>query len=128
MSEEYTSIGKKYWNKAGVSEKIDLRIAPAVDTLQSLLDDNQTESFDFVYIDADKMNYLNYYKLSSQLVRPGGFIFVDNVLWQGAVADPNDNDEATVAIREVNEYIKNDQTFDISLLTIGDGVFICRKK
>ena len=127
VSEEFTSIGRKYWEKAGVANKINLILAPAVETLQARLPE-QAGTYDWIYIDADKSNYLNYYKLGLQLVRPGGLILIDNVLWHGEVINPQDTTFDTVAIREVNEYVKNDKSVDPVLLTVGDGLFVALKK
>ena len=105
-----------------------MRLAPAVETLTSLLDSEEPESFDWVYIDADKSNYLNYYKLAKQLIRKGGVIMLDNVLWSGKVVDESIVDDDTVAIRNVNDFIANDDSVDIVMLPIADGLTIARKK
>ena len=127
-SEEWTSIGRSYWVKSGVSEKIDLRIGPALDTLGDLLDEEGPESYDFAFIDADKANYDNYYEKCLQLVRIGGLIVVDNALWGGQVMDDSYQDEDTVALRNLNEKIRDDQRVDASLLSIGDGLYLARKR
>ena len=101
-SEEWTAIAKDYWQQAGVDNKINLRLAPALETLKSLVDDEQINSFDAAFIDADKQNMLNYYEYCFQLVKPGGLIMLDNVLWGGSVADPEKSDEITNAIRTTN--------------------------
>ena len=103
ISEEYTAIAKDFWARAGVSEKIDLRIAPALETLEKLITEGETGSFDLAFIDADKRNYENYYELALILLRPGGLILIDNVLWSGKVVDPTITDKQTQAIREFNE-------------------------
>ena len=126
VSDEWTSIGKQYWEQAGVSHKIDLRIGPALDTLASLVEEQGT--FDFGFIDADKVNYLQYYTHILNLLRPGGILLIDNVLWGGSVADPADQEESTRAIRTLNEYIHNDSRVDVSMLPIGDGLTIVRKR
>jgi len=128
ISEEFVSFGRPFWAEANVAHKIDVKIGPAVDTLQTLLASEGPNSFDFGFIDADKVNYVNYYELLVQLVRPGGIIFVDNVLWGGAVADPRVNDPDTVAIRAVNQRIHTDDRVTVSMLTIGDGLTVAVKK
>src|SRR5262249_40648985 len=102
ISDEYTSIARRYWREAGVENKIDLRLAPAIDTLSALLADGQQNSFDFAFIDADKTNYAAYYEAALCLLRPGGLIMVDNVIWSGRVADPGVTDPDTVALRAFN--------------------------
>ena len=127
-SEEWTAIARDYWQQGGTASKIDLRLAPALDTLKSLITAGQTESFDAAFIDADKQNMLNYYKYCLQLIRPGGLIMIDNVLWGGSVADPNKNDDDTNAIRATNQFILRDDRVDISLVPIGDGLTLARKR
>ena len=122
ISEEWTALGKKKWEQAGVAHKINLRLAPAVDTLDALLADGQERSFDFAFIDADKANYPAYYKKSLKLVRKGGVIAIDNVLWGGSVIDSERNDEDTKAIRKLNEFIANDKRVSLSMVPIGDGL------
>ena len=128
ISERYTAVGRPYWEEAGVDGKIDLRIGPAVESLDALLADGGSASFDFAFIDADKTNYANYYERCLELVRPGGLIAIDNVLWDGAVADPADNSEDTRAIRALNESLKIDERVDLSLVPIGDGLTLARKR
>jgi len=123
VSEEWTAVGKPFWKKAGVEKKIDLRIGPALETLKKL-----KGPFDFVFIDADKPNYLNYYERCLQLVRRGGLIAVDNVLWSGEVANEKARDELTVALREFNDRVHEDERVDIAMLSIGDGVTLALKK
>ena len=123
VSEEWTAIGKRYWKKAGVERKIDLRIAPALETLKKL-----KGPFDFVFIDADKENYLNYYERCLELLRRGGLIVVDNVLWSGEVANAEARDELTVALRRFNDRVHKDSRVDIAMLSIGDGVTLARRK
>ena len=128
ISDEFTSIARKYWQEAGVSDKIDLKIAPALETLDRLLADGEAETFDFAFIDADKNNYAAYYDRCFQLVRSGGLILVDNVLWYGRVADPAmDDDRRTQAIRQLNQQIYHDDRVQMSLIPIGDGLTIARK-
>jgi len=128
ISEEYTAVGKRYWKDAGVDQKIDLRIGPALETLDELLKSNQAGTFDFAFIDADKTNYQNYYERTLQLLRAGGLIAVDNTLWSGAVADPNVNDADTVAIRQLNEKLHRDERVTVSMLTVGDGLTLAMKR
>ncbi|GAB4234855.1 MAG: class I SAM-dependent methyltransferase [Elainellaceae cyanobacterium] len=127
VSEEYTTIARHYWELAGVSHKIDLRIAPALETLDSLLANGEAETFDFAFIDADKSNYAGYYERALQLVRMGGLIAVDNVLWSGRVADPDTDDNRTKAIRALNQQIHDDERVTISLVPIADGLMLARK-
>ncbi|MBA3922807.1 MAG: class I SAM-dependent methyltransferase [Nostocaceae cyanobacterium] len=128
VSEEYTAIAQRYWQQAGVADKIDLRLAPAMDSLDQLLASGQAETFDFAFIDADKENYDGYYERALQLVRPGGLIAVDNVLWYGNVADPQSQDEYTQAIRALNQKIRHDERVTISLVPISDGLTLCTKR
>jgi caffeoyl-CoA O-methyltransferase len=124
---EWTKIAKAFWERAGVSHKIDLRLAPALETLQILIEKGEQNTFDFVFIDADKKNYEAYYEYSLQLVRPGGLIAIDNVLWSGDVADPDINDLDTVSIRKLNALLLNDQRITLSMLPLGDGLTLARK-
>ena len=123
-----TAIARRYWQAAGVANKIDLQLAPALDTLDQLLANQQHNSFDFAFIDADKRNYANYYDRCLQLVRPGGVIAIDNVLWSGRVADANDTDKRTAAIRAFNAQLQSDDRIDLSLLPIADGLTLARKR
>ena len=127
ISTEWTSVAKKYWEEAGVADKIDLRIAPATDTLDALIENGESGSFDFAFIDADKQNYTAYYEKSLQLLRPGGVVGIDNTLWGGSVADPAKTDADTVAIRQVNQLIYNDNRVTASLVPIGDGFHLAYK-
>jgi predicted O-methyltransferase YrrM len=127
ISEEWTNVGKPFWKKAGVEKKIELRIAPALRTLDGLLK-TQKGKFDFAFIDADKGNYLNYYERCLQLVRRGGLIAVDNVLWSGEVANDKAKDELTVALRKFNDKLHQDERVDLAMLSIGDGVTLALKR
>ena len=127
ISPQWTDIAKKYWVLAGLENKIDLYIQPAEQTLQMLLDDGAERSFDFIFIDADKQNYIMYYEMALRLLRKGGMIAVDNTLWSGAVADPENTEAGTRAIRRFNEMIKKDTRVSKSLLTIGDGLTLILK-
>lgn len=126
VSEEYTSVGRPFWDEAGVAHKIDLRIAPAVETLDALLDEGHAGTFDFAFIDADKSNYDAYYERALRLVRPGGVVGIDNTLWYGKVADPEVDDPDTVALRALNRKIHGDDRVDVVLLPIGDGLTLAR--
>ena len=128
VSEEWTAIGKEKWEQAGVSHKIDLRLGPAVDTLDELIQQGQKGSFDFAFIDADKVNYTAYYEKCLQLIASGGVIAIDNVLWGGSVLDSKRNDEDTKAIRELNDFVALDERVNISMIPIGDGVTLVVKK
>jgi caffeoyl-CoA O-methyltransferase len=127
VSEEYTKVARNYWRRAGLESKIELRLGPAVATLDALIEAG-VEPFDFVFIDADKTNYANYYDRAMQLVRPGGLIAIDNVLWGGDVAKPEENDEDTNAIRAVNEKVRNDERVTLALVPVGDGLTLARKR
>ena len=122
-----TAIAKEFWQQAGVSNKVELRLAPAIDTLKNLMTAGESNTFDFIFIDADKDNYANYYELSLQLLRTGGIIAVDNVLWSGKVADDSDTTKATIAIRKLNELIHHDKRVMMSMLPIGDGLTLALK-
>ena len=127
-SVEWTDIAKKYWQQAGITSKIDLRLAPALETLNALTTEGQKNSFDAAFIDADKQNMLNYYEYCLQLIRPGGLIMIDNVLWGGSVADTDNNDDDTNSIRATNQFVLQDDRVDISLVPIGDGLTLARKR
>lgn len=128
VSDEYTAVARRYWAEAGVAERIDLRLAPAVETLDALLAGGGAGSYDFAFIDADKEGYPAYYERSLRLLRPGGLIAVDNTLWDGAVADPQDQSADTVAIRAFNDSLHEDERVDLSLVPIGDGLTLARKR
>ncbi|PLZ85626.1 SAM-dependent methyltransferase [Fischerella thermalis CCMEE 5198] len=127
IDEEYTAIARRYWQKAGVADKINLHLAPALETLEKLIAAGEAETFDFAFIDADKSNYDNYYELALQLVRPGGLIAIDNVLWSGRVADPQVQDNRTNKIREFNQKLYQDQRVTLSMLAIADGLTLAMK-
>ena len=128
VSPEWTSIARRYWSEAGVAHKIDLRLQPAVETLDALLEEGRAGSFDFAFIDADKSNYLNYYERCLELVRPGGLIAVDNVLWHGSVIDPAKQDEDTLEIRRFNLLVSEDERVWVSLLPLSDGLTLAVKR
>ena len=127
VSEEFTAIARRYWARAGLDGRIDLKLAPAVETLDRLAA-SEAGRFDLAFIDADKGNYLAYYERVLKLLRPGGLVLIDNVLWNGAVADPGDNDSDTVAIRLLNEHVRGDKRVSLSLVPIGDGLTMARKR
>jgi predicted O-methyltransferase YrrM len=126
VSEEYTSVARRAWARAGVAGKIELHLAPARATLDKLRAAGQRGSFDFAFIDADKENYDHYYEAALDLVRPGGLIAIDNVLWSGAVANAKKQDADTKALRALNLKLRDDQRVDISMLPIGDGLTLAR--
>ncbi len=128
VSEEWTAIARRYWKKAGVESRIDLRLAPALETLDALLAKGETERFDFAFIDADKGNYLAYYERCLQLVRKGGLITVDNTLWSGDVANPDNTKSDTVALRKFNDALHHDERIDLALLPVGDGLTLALKR
>ena len=129
ISDEYTAMARKYWKKAGVAHKVDLRIAPALETLEQLINEGHSNSFDFAFIDADKSNYDNYYERALQLVRPGGLIALDNVLWSGRVSEPKENhDNRTKRIHTLNEKIHGDERVSMSLVPIADGLMLAMKR
>ena len=128
VSEEWTTVARRYWSAAGVAHKIDLRLAPALETLEGLLAAGEAGSYDFAFLDADKENYLRYYELALELVRPGGLIVADNTLWSGRVADPANDEASTIALREFNERLRTDDRIDLSLVPVGDGLTLARKR
>jgi predicted O-methyltransferase YrrM len=128
ISEEYTAVARRYWADAGVADKIELRLGPAIETLDALLAAGGSGAFDFMFIDADKTGYDSYYERGLRLVRPGGLIAVDNVLWNGAVADPSRDDEDTRAIRALNAKMRGDERVSVSLVAVGDGLMLARKR
>jgi len=125
VSEEWTAIGRRHWEKAGVADRIDLRIAPAIETLRSL---PKERSVDLAFIDADKSGYLDYYEELVERLRPNGVLLVDNVLWSGRVIDSEANDDDTVAIRAFNDHVAADQRVDVVMLPIGDGLTFVRMR
>ncbi|MBL8215468.1 MAG: class I SAM-dependent methyltransferase [Bryobacterales bacterium] len=127
ISEEFTAIARKYWAKAGLADRIHLHLRPATETLEELIAQGQGGQFDLAFIDADKENYDTYYERCLQLVKPGGLILIDNVLWHGDVIDPNKQDIDTLAIRAINEKIRNDARVTCCLLPLGDGLTLARK-
>jgi caffeoyl-CoA O-methyltransferase len=128
ISEEFTSVARRYWARSGIGDRIELRLAPALDTLKSLLAVGGAGSFDFAFIDADKTQYNAYYEAILKLLRPGGLITIDNVLWSGAVADGRKRDADTLALRALNEKLRTDKRITLSMLPIGDGLTLARKR
>jgi predicted O-methyltransferase YrrM len=128
VSEEWTAIARRYWREAGVEHKVDLRLAPAVQTLDALLHEGGAGSYDFAFIDADKANYLDYYERVLSLLRPGGLVAIDNTLWSGRVADPAEHDADTDALRAFNLALHQDERVDLSLLPLADGLTLARKR
>ncbi len=128
VNAEWTAIGRRYWREAGVAERIELRLAPAIETLEALLADGGEDRFDFAFIDADKSGYHAYYEACLKLVRPGGLIVVDNTLWDGRVADDSVQDANTCAIRAFNAAVHEDVRVDLSLVPIGDGLTLARRR
>ncbi|MGY0220086.1 O-methyltransferase [Endozoicomonadaceae bacterium StTr2] len=128
INKEWTDIAQQYWEQDGQAHKIDLRIAPAVETLESLLQQDKQRSFDFAFIDADKENYDCYYELCLKLLRPGGVIAFDNMLWGGSVVNPTNNELSTKSIRKLNQKLHDDKRVDISMVPIGDGLLLARKQ
>jgi caffeoyl-CoA O-methyltransferase len=128
ISEEYTAVARRYWARAGVTDKIDLRLAPAVQTLDTLLAEGHAGAYDLAFIDADKSGYDAYYERSLKLLRSGGLILVDNVLWSGDVARPDKDDPDTRAIRALNRKIRDDERVSMSLIPVGDGLLLARKR
>ena len=128
VSDEWTGIARGFWREAGVEEHIDLRLAPALETLDTLLAQGKVGQFDLAFIDADKGNYAHYFEHCLTLLRPGGLILIDNTLWDGRVADPEDKEEDTLTIRAFNDQLLEDRRVTISLVPIGDGLTLARKR
>jgi predicted O-methyltransferase YrrM len=128
VNEEYTNIARRYWKEAGVDHMIDLRLRPALETLRELLAQGRHGQFDFAFIDADKTNYEGYYEYALELLRPGGLIAVDNVLWSGRVADPQENDRETVALRAFNQKLYADSRVTLAMLPVSDGLTLALKR
>jgi predicted O-methyltransferase YrrM len=128
VSAEWTKNAQSFWLDAHQGNKIQLRLGPALDTLYVLINEGWIQKFDFIFIDADKTNYLNYYELALKLISPQGLIAIDNVLWDGQVIDPNDISGQTREIKKLNELLKNDDRVFVSMLPIADGLFLIQPK
>lgn len=128
ISEEFTAVARRYWAEAGVDHKIDLRLAPALETLDALIAEGGAGTYDFAFVDAEKSEYGDYYERLLTLLRPGGLILIDNVLWSGRVADPEIQTADTVAIRAFNEKLKRDERISLSMLPVADGLTFARKR
>ncbi len=128
VSERWTSIAREYWGRAGVADRIELRLGPALRTLDAMLEAGDAGRFDYAFIDADKQNYDGYYERALKLLRPGGVVLIDNVLWDGKVADPANTDADTEAIRAINRKVFSDERVDASMVPIGDGLTLARKR
>lgn len=128
VSEEYTSVARRYWRDAGVEDRIDLRLGPARESLLQMIQGGERESYDFAFIDADKVNYPVYYESALDLIRPGGVIAIDNIFWGGAVAEPTNQEADTLAIRRLSERLHEDNRIDLSLVPIGDGLTVAWKR
>jgi caffeoyl-CoA O-methyltransferase len=128
VSEQWTAIARKFWREAGVEHKIELKLQPAVRTLEQLLAAGEAGRYDFAFVDADKPAYDAYYELLLKLLRPGGLMALDNTLWSGAVANPNEREPNAVALRTLNDKLHRDERVDLSLLPVGDGLTLVRKR
>jgi predicted O-methyltransferase YrrM len=128
ISEEFTAVARRYWVEAGVEEKIELRLAPALDSLMALIASGRTGSYDMAFIDADKGHYADYYEYALTLLRPGGLLLIDNVLWSGKVADAQSDDADTQAIRRLNRLLHADERISLSMLPVADGLTLAIKR
>lgn len=128
VSEEWTAVARRYWERAGVADRIRLELAPALQTLDGLIARGEAGLYDLAFIDADKTNYLEYYERALRLLHPGGLVMVDNTLWSGRVADPAVVDADTLALRQFNDALHRDERVDLSLVPIGDGLTLARKR
>ena len=128
VSEEWTAMARRFWREAGVEHKIELKLQPAVRTLEERLAAGEAGRFDFAFVDADKPAYDSYYELLLKLLRPGGLMALDNTLWSGAVLNPEEREPNTVALRALNDKLHRDERIDLSLLPVGDGVTLARKR
>jgi len=128
VNKEWTAIAKRYWQKAGVDERILLELRPALKTLDELLVSGCEDTFDLAFIDADKSGYIDYFERCHDLVRPGGLVMIDNTLWDGKVVDPGNHEADTEAIRDFNEYLRDREEIDVSMVPIGDGLTLVRKQ
>lgn len=127
VNEEWTTLARDYWVKAGVAHKVELVLAPARETLEARVSAGESNSYDFAFIDADKVGYHDYFEACVRLVRPGGVLVFDNVLWGGSVADSTRQSESTRALRRLNERVSQDRRVDVSIVPVGDGLLLARK-
>jgi len=128
LNKDCLITARKFWDLAEVTAKILLRVGQAINTLNDIIINGEEESFDLIFIDADKQNYLNYYELSLKLIKTGGLIVIDNTLWKGEVYNEDSSDKRTIALRELNQFLKSDERVDISLIAIRDGITLARKR
>jgi predicted O-methyltransferase YrrM len=128
VSEEWTATARRYWNEAGVADRIELRLGPALPTLDALLESGAADSFDMAFVDADKAHYDAYYERALRLLRPGGLLLIDNVLWSGRVIEPQARDDDTLALRALNKKIHADERVSISMLPLADGLTLAMKR
>jgi predicted O-methyltransferase YrrM len=128
LSEEWTTIARRYWERAGVTDKVELRLGPALETLDALIADGRAGTYDLAFVDADKEGMPEYHERMLVLLRKGGAVLYDNVLWSGRVADPSETASSTVAIRALNAKVAGDERVDVAMVPIGDGLTICRKR
>jgi len=126
INEVWTAMAERYWTLAGVRHQVELRIGPAIDSLNELIKAGESDTFDMAFIDADKSHYRDYYEAALRLVRVGGLIVIDNLLWSGKVADPKVNDPDTLAIRDINDRLHRDERIDYSLIPMADGIGVAR--
>jgi caffeoyl-CoA O-methyltransferase len=127
MDETWTKTANRYWSEAGVDDKVELKLGDAMDSIRALLESTGGESFDLIFLDADKENYPNYYPRLKQLLKPGGLMLIDNVFWSGKVADPTDTSEPTAGVRELNRLLLEDAEMDISMIPLSDGLTLARR-
>jgi predicted O-methyltransferase YrrM len=128
ISKKWTDVARRYWREGGVADIVELHLAPAIETMDHLLAHHGAGEFDFVFIDADKENYDGYYERALSLLRAGGLMALDNVFWSGRVADPRERGNDTMAIRALNEKIRDDDRVDLTMIPIGDGLTLARKR
>lgn len=128
VSEEWTAVARRYWAEAGVADRVELRLGPALASLDALLDEGAAGTFDFVFVDASKREYPDYHERILRLLRSGGLVVYDNVLWGGAVIDPTDNDLDTVGVRRLNDRLATDERVDLAMLPVADGLALARKR
>ena len=128
ISKKWTDVARRYWREGGLADIVELHLAPAIETMDPLLVQHEAGKFDFIFIDADKGNYDGYYERALSLLRAGGLMAIDNVFWGGRVADPRERGKDTLAVRALNEKIRDDERVDRSMIPIGDGLTLARKR